>query len=247
MADFLRRLADRALGLTPIVEARPGLDASRWWGGADSERDAPVEAPGALPQSGHVHPPSHVLSRRDVRGRRQVPNVPSPVDDVLDSGSLPARKDNEEAPPVGRAHGPSAHPTPSRARRREPKSPDAQRPRAFQTPHGESPTADPPQPPPASATDVGEVTRDERAATVVPSRTLVVPSPRDTPVTPAAARRTATSSISHPTPPAVHVTIGRLEVRALTTAPPATPRAAAPAPQPRLTLAEYLARREQGR
>jgi hypothetical protein len=45
-------------------------------------------------------------------------------------------------------------------------------------------------------------------------------------------------------PPAVHVTIGRIEVR--TAAPPSPPPAAPPAPAPRLSLDEYL-RQQNGR
>jgi hypothetical protein len=49
-------------------------------------------------------------------------------------------------------------------------------------------------------------------------------------------------------PPAVHVTIGRIEVRATPAAPPATPRPQAQAPVPApMSLEEHLRQRTGGR
>jgi hypothetical protein len=243
MADFLRRLADRALGLASAVEARPGLDASRWWGITDAARDASMDEDGAVAPPRHVPSPGHVPPPRDVRSWRHMPNVSPGAADALESRPLSTPNDDAETPRPRRAPGPPTPPTPSDARLHEHGSP-SQRLDRYRPLPDESRTLDAPQASRVSRTPAArEATGDEPAATPAPARTLVVPSNRDIQVTPAAARRAAQPSMAQPAPPSVHVTIGRLEVRALTNPAPAIPRAASPRPQ--LTLAEYLARRDR--
>jgi hypothetical protein len=52
-------------------------------------------------------------------------------------------------------------------------------------------------------------------------------------------------ALTDPTTPTIHVTIGRVDVRAMT--PPSAPRSPAPPPQPQLSLDAYLRSRQGGR
>jgi hypothetical protein len=246
MADFLRRLADRAFGLTPIVEARPGLDTSRWWGMADAEPDGSVDEPARVEQLRQVSPP------RDVRRGRRLPNTFPGFDEGPESHLVSGPNDKSDAPLRRSPRGPSARSASLDARPREYGVPTPQPFREMRPPpdasteaiHAARGPANAPDAPRASPTlEPRAAHSDERGAALTPTRTSVMPSDRGIEVTPAPARRAASPSVSQPTPAAVHVTIGRLEVRALTAAPPTTPRAAAQRPQ--LTLAEYLARRDQ--
>jgi hypothetical protein len=173
--------------------------------------------------------------------------------EALESHPLPAPAAKSEPPQRTSAPGPSVLSATLDARPGEPGSPaqqlgEVQPPpdetRSTNTIHRPREAADIAYAPRASPMlEARAVIPGERAGAVAPTRTTMVPNHRGIEVTPAAARRAAPPSMAQPAPPTVHVTIGRLEVRALTTAAPAIPRAAAPRPQ--LTLAEYLARRDQ--
>jgi hypothetical protein len=128
-----------------------------------------------------------------------------------------------------------------------------------------SPSASPSAPPPPPVPDPAR--RDNRGPTAGPQRSAVVPSPPrslDPPASNIADRRSRTEhavagvvpkqavrtesrsevpQVAAATPPTIQVTIGRVEVRATTSATPQRPKSKK---EPEMSLEAYLARRAEG-
>jgi hypothetical protein len=235
MPDFLRRLADRALGFTPTVDVRP----SGGWAPFEADVDVAIDLPEPHPHA------RQATSDGASEGRQQSPN------DVLGPGRRPQRgqpppRPGEKLEAIRREGPPSPGRRPATRASFDHAHAVVRPDRAAHhtAPHATHRPADP-QPVPRA--ERGPATTE--APHNVPQRlpaplpVAVVRRARDTHVSKDAPLFSSHRSLSPPTPPVVEVTIGRLEVRAVTTATPPAPRP--PSPAARLTLAEYLARRER--
>ena len=239
MADFLYRLAERALRLTPTVEPwiPPAYNAG-WVSPGLPPRDSIEEQSEAtiLAPPGAADAPSDrgSLMPREVR----------PFDVADTSASLDPKPD---AATAKRAATPSPG-TPAEAVRREPVSTrftNARVVHAWPPDPARSERTAGPVPPSAPPTPVTVVPPEFALAhppAIEPKiPPLVIPS-ADRPARPRASESRGVQREAQA--PIVRVTIGRVDVRAVTTPAPRPERA--PVPTPRLTLTEYLERRERG-
>lgn len=214
MSDFLTNLIRRHGGATPAIQPR---------------LPSLFEAAGG-PAGGDVADPT---------GEAEAPRAPVPRR-AADDPALTASESTLDAPPV--------FVPPAGVVQPEPAQPGVPTARRESTPPAAS--ANPPanrfQPlqPPAPRPRPGQLAPQPAAAAPPVVRAPPVPLPA-TPVAAKPARvRHSADSQPNAVAPAIHVTIGRVEVRAVQ-APPAAPRAARPA-APRLSLEEYLQPRSGG-
>lgn len=264
MDDFLTRLAGRQLhpgtGVRPARPARfepSGAPTEPW---AEDARDLPplldaralvgAEA-GARPDQPPTPPSEDGAAQRRTPplthpvATMSPPTVPSaatpgPVDDEPSRRQPGARTDQHNSAPGAAHQRPRAEAEPSRPVTR-PTARGGAEPVAS-GPASRRPVPDPaervpaPSPRPAPPADLPpSLVHGWRPE---PSRPLTAPAP------PEPARTAASPEI--PPSPHVTVTIGRLEIRA----PAAASAASQPRrerPEPRLTLADYLTERDQGR
>ena len=248
--DYLGRLAARTLGVGDFV--RPRL-ASRFEGGRPpiGEQDVEIEPPrtaaetpvaaravappaAAPPDEGHRLPigvghSQTVVAERDPDPTAERSRPRAAAGTSLEGVHLSARRvevdDNADR---------------VMARRPPAAPPDVPEDRA---PSAATPPAHTPDDVVGRAT-AGEPTRRERVETV--HREVVHPASVALPeIVPAMSRRDAARASSEPAgEPTIHVTIGRIEVRAAQPASP-PPRPRRPAP-PTMTLTDYLRRRSEG-
>ncbi len=250
MDDFLTRIADRALGLAPVVRPLVGsrFEASRVRAGPAIDRDeqgaselpASVAEPAserprppraATPAPGHAEPPATAASPR---AEPVAPPAPAELRALVARSSSPAAR--RPAAPA------TARPRPSLALTGQPRSAEAAPSPSPETPEAEAPEPAGPWTQAATIESEADGTEPEGVAPTAEQpepapRSLARPdtSPRQRPVPP---RRRSAGDDSRADGETIRVEIGRVEVRA---APPPAP-APAPAPPrgPRLSLDEYL-------
>lgn len=258
MTDFLTRLAERSLGVGEVVQPRPAslfdprgaVDAPTLVGDLEVVERRIAVRPSQTPAQ-RAAAPQPAEGPRAAAERLPAPppgavDAPGPVESS--GGSEPHSAQTAaaaSAPPppsvapalAAEAAGDDARPpapVPTtvvvQATRVELREPDGTPP---ERPRRRAHTAQVPPPSvPARPPDGGE---RELAASSSPA--ALEPDWRNAPPAPAQARAPAAET------PVVHVTIGRVDVRAVLPAPP--PERAAPRHRPRLTLDEYL--RKDGR
>jgi hypothetical protein len=251
MSDYLTRLVERSLGVVPQIEpliaplhAPAGQSLSlatepiaRIAPAAGAESDvaqgdtAPVDAPNATTSTPAAIPSLETQTPR--RERR--------------SSELPARSDSEKYAGSGE----------SKRLAPETQTPETLHPVSLSLPPSkkspENRTTADPQPVIAVPAGAGvaapnspEPARKAAKALPGPQRVVVQPQVtaprRSPPAFPPLSRQQGRNE-----PPAIHVTIGRVEVRAVMP-PPTPPRPAAPPPAaPKLSLEEYLKQRNGAR
>jgi hypothetical protein len=246
MSDYLTRLVERSLGVAPQIE--PLI--------------APLHAPAGQSLSMETEPAARIAPVAEAKievadgdiAPADAPNATTSTPAAIPSletqtprrerrsSELPARSDSER-------HGKSGESNPSA---REPSQP-VSRSLPLSNVSPENRTTTDPQPVIAvpagagvTASNSPEPARKAAKALPGPQRVVVQPQVtaprRSPPAFPPLSRQQGRNE-----PPAIHVTIGRVEVRAVMP-PPTPPRPAAPPPAaPKLSLEEYLKQRNGAR
>jgi hypothetical protein len=256
--DFLSGLLDRAQGRAPVVERRrPALFEPPRPASGDSLVEASLEAAPAYSE------PHATAYARDLTAPPPAPRPPVPTGTTLSAPPVqpaplvepvPARQPAIPAHPAPPAHQP--RPQESLITRtihettvaREPAQP------AVQVRIAQPPPAPVPPVAPVRATATAPVPGQPSPRPDSPAPAPAIqprpPAPRvatQNPARPPAPSQIARASIQRPgsPEPTIHVTIGRIEVRAM---PPAVPASRSPRPNgPKLTLDSYLRARNGGR
>ncbi len=257
MSNFLDNLASRSLRLVPVVQPRlasrfePPPNAPRFPSaapaeGAEGERSVEGEAPNARPEA-------RPTETRAVEDSRAVP-IPPPDAPREEHAGLEGRA--APAPPQGPPQRPAAA-------AQVPVRPIETRAQSAQT----NATAAPPHAgPPASSFAEGARTREAERSVALRSedeaaldnrvRRLMAGRLRDSageetasgaPAAQSPARLDRASQEPPEKTQTIRVTIGRIEVRAVTAPAPHEPRRAPERPAPQLSLADYLKQRGGGR
>jgi hypothetical protein len=251
MSNFLDKLASRSLGLAPVVQPRlasrfePQTPAARFPSsslleGAEDERIAEGEAQ-------HERPEARQPETRVVEDRRAVPIPPpsAPREKRAERESQPAPPQQQSQPPhpAAAAHVP-VQPVETRTQ-------NAQTNTVAAPPHAPRPSfAEGAQPREAVR---GEAFRSEdEAALDTRIRRLMAnnldgtvgnEATKAAPVAQPPARREESPEKTQ----TIRVTIGRIDVRAVTAPAPQDQRRAPARPAPQLSLADYLKQRGGGR
>lgn len=239
VSDFLDRVATRAIGSASTLSPRlPSLFEPAGHGGA-TVADASFEVQAATPDE-HAPIPALPNGRRP-EGRAATPQAPEPAlaqRPALEPPTQAALREGSVA--VG-----DPQPSAASARLREP-APEPATPRVTKrfgrTPAGEL------QPPPTHVVReriVDAPVREDRLGVLLPPSQPVFATRHDPEARPAnPARQPASASLADASPmaqePVVHVSIGRLEVRAGPAGSPTPRRQEAPRPS---TLDDYLRQR----
>lgn len=223
MSEFLGNLAARALGLSAVARPRPSLFEPR-----RAAPDSPALEPEAVPvpQASRAEEASRAPDRRErTRSAREVePRRRQPKPSVETEGEAPPVRALPAERPLVRTRAKAA-PQPGDEPVNVPAFAETRPRRAA--------------PPPAPA-DVPADRAIEAKPRVWPTRAASGPSLDVRPSFPAELRRDAPE-------PAVRVTIGRIDVRAVKAEEPPEPRKN-PRPTPRISLDDYLGRtRERAR
>jgi len=247
MADFLTRLAQRTLGLVPVVE--PLI--------------APMFAQGLpMPPEHELVSPPGPLVEKDIGVQPEAPKRPAaPVNERPLPRATPAapRIEAPETPEMGSSTEIVPPPPPSReitAKHEAPERPlrvtrEVSPSEVAELPHPEEhPPVKPvsaPQPRRGEWLPPEPIVRLERVVVPPRVRHRVAPPPveRPLPTPPVLVRRPGVPEAAAP-PPEIRVTIGRVEVRSVTAPAPSPP----PSPARRssaLSLEEYLRQRNEGK
>jgi hypothetical protein len=261
MADFLRRLAERALGVANV--AQPAI-APRFALGprlADESSALPAEAPRVPNNRGLSHEPPRPSRSPDIEAKRVEVDIPKrPVRlDGQPSTPLPAHAETEPAVPINdltrrapeisvRSEIPESGVHEVEQRRQPAITPTAARPEPRVETFTEEAESRPPTVEPQARKDfeVPQWEPKEQAAyeQVVPHPTIPAIPWRDGQ---SASNGMPSSRVEEheDSAPIVRVNIGRVEVRAVFPDPP--PRPSGPPPRSSaLTLSEYLKQRDGG-
>lgn len=222
MSDFLTRLAQRSMGAAPLIAPRlPSLFAPVEESPNSNAADTTAVTDAA--QSATLAPPS-LQSRTIGRADSATDELRAPQRSTATEAVLAARiastSPRVEATliPLVKATQAHAQPTPPLL------TPDAPQPAA------------PLKPPTAARTQDKTAAAPEPFLPLLPQRTAESAGPFA-----ASAAPPVGVDIGTPPAPTVHITIGRVEVRANIAAPPAAPRPRT-ASQPALSLGDYLKR-----
>jgi hypothetical protein len=261
MADFLRRLAERALGVANV--AQPAI-APRFALGprlADEFSATPAEAPRVPNHRGLSHEPPRSWRSPDIEAHQREVDIPKrPVRlDEQPSAPLPVHVETEPAIPVNdltrralkaavRTETPESGVQEVEPRRQPAIAPSSARPEPRVEAFAEERESRPPTVEPQARKDL-EVLKwgpKEQAALEqdVPHPTMPAIPWRDGHST-ANGMPSSRAEEHEDSAPIVRVSIGRVEVRAVFPDPP--PRQSAPLPRSSaLTLSEYLKQRDGG-
>jgi hypothetical protein len=267
MADLLTRMAERALGLAPTIQPiiapmfAPGLPLA----GEHTPDSLAGEQLGVLeaPEQEHIQAPAHrpgqmiapqppLVPRRHeepggvthvdsmvpliTNGRNDPPpfKPEPPVVRTVDSPSVQRQVERQLTPDageqlVGRGIGPKIEPLLVLQPPQSVGSAVPGQPEAFQTPQQLTP---------------GPVKSDVQQALAPIEIRSNAEQAQST-----LAEKPPSAAVPQPEPagPAIRVSIGRIDVRAVTTPAPSTPRPAATHPGPALSLDEYLKQQKGGR
>lgn len=260
MSDVLRSLVERARGMAPVV--RPVVGSL--YGHAPAkpfevveEVDArastpePRRAPEPVPGERDVHRAPHPKRGPEPKEARAKPKEPA-LDRVVEHHAR--RSEHALSPPeaettTGRERPPGAAPAtplprPVRPRRSHADAPRPQRPRAESRAVETAKTAAEPAPHDGDSEAAAPLrpVKPERPRPTVRRRTPALPAVEPGESTPEIRERLVFARERAATPPTVHISIGRVELRAAATAPrPSAPQLA----RPKQTLDDYLRERSQ--
>lgn len=258
---LLRRLAARATGQAPPVAAHPVLPA-RFRAPRHVEPDlvevaeqavtlAPRDPPSTSPRLRETAPPTspEPVQIGDVVLREVVVDPPRPRIESTPAPAVPAAAVDQSPsrvpaqPPTAASSNPAA-PQPTLPAASPVSTDTAPRPRRNPAPRATP--VEPESAGPAAREPVTAVHRESRQ--VVPAVPAVVTPPRLPAL--AARRSTAaevTTTTGQPPEPAVHISIGRVEVRANVVTPPTPAPAAEHRAERTLSLSDYLHGRQVNR
>ena len=239
MADFLNRLAARALGATPVAEP---VIPTRFSSGPEQSAFLPAEpafqpastAPETYSETAENRPRPLPIREADPHSEIHTERLSAPFQDI---DEVPRRP----LPQRGDAFRPQPSPPPFAERKTA--QPSAER-TEVRSQHLAAATDPPPQ-----AMEKGVHKPQATPRTSAPFAEPQ-PAPRLTahaePVRSPASHRPELAQSLRPAPPTVHVSIGRIEVRAEITSP--APRAPAQRPRPStLSLDQFLKQAGSGR
>lgn len=239
MADFLNRLAARALGTTPVAEP---VIPSRFSSGPEQSAFLPAEpafqpappSPQTYSQTSEGRPRPLPIREADPRSENHAERLAAPFQDIDE----PPHRPLPQRPNVIRPQ-----PSPPPFAERDTAQPSAER-TEVRSQHLAAAT-DPLRQAMENDAHKPQTTPRTSAPFAEPQPTPRLTAPAE-PVRSPQSQRPEVAQSLRPAPPTVHVSIGRIEVRAEITAP--APRAPAQRPRPStLSLDQFLKQAGRGR